>query len=818
MNKSWGLLVVSLLVMNLVMSLVYPAVLPAKVVGMGSVSVNKSALHPIGIDGSGGTEVIPPVNIGRPIVVHVPTSDPNGSDKTSDDDCDYSLTIPLRVGNNYVSVPLINDRPRPGVMDADVLFPGNDGVYRYNPDTGEYEEVDRVRPGEGLVVKSPVDTHVRLCGRPVETYCFPVKMNEWNLIGSSTEPLDVDNAHVHLHPETYIIIQEIRGHTRITPTQIIPGRSYMVFPYSTEARRGEESYLCFDETDETEPSCPHGYTLLHVGDCLSSGGDISLCLDDVSSSTDEHNRHPGVFTAYGSDWSESYLAYPGETYVETPFGVYIIDVNRTVQGYSDSYEWACVRYTPVEEDPCPDGYHLLHIDDCISSEGSVLCLDDVGTATGEDGLHPGIFTVSSGDWSDQYQVYPGEVRIISTPSGGYLIDVNRTVPGYSQYSKWACVRYTPAEEGCPEGYSILHVGESLVSDGVEVQLEDVGVATDESNRHPAILGVHDGEYSDTVQVYPGESETVMTGSHQVDISVYFTVPGYSLSSKYACVRMNVEDVHHKRLCLTDIGYDHPGKAILEHDGWRYVVGEGETVSIEGHEFTVTEIAQGTTLYTKYVKYSTPDMSGRLSIGETVDVPGIGSVTLLDISLPAQDTGRFGVVLRVVHGASGDPVDPEEYTFTLYPDENRTFTLPDGTFVFVKVNDVYPGYTLSHDYISVVVTTRSPDGITSIFTGRPEDTGYGLVLNDDYTLEFWDTTRPETNYRALLTVYDDAGFMRDSGTIGLDDEKEIGGYTVRADEVISGLRLNSNYAKLSIELPTGEIKKYLEIGDCVELIE
>ncbi len=94
------------------------------------------------------------------------------------------IDVAVQPGWNQVSVPvLMEDMSGENVFPPSLRLPE---IYRYNPTTMRYEEVDTVQPGEGYFILFIVDTTITLSGEPVESYRDSVHPG-WNMIGSVSE-------------------------------------------------------------------------------------------------------------------------------------------------------------------------------------------------------------------------------------------------------------------------------------------------------------------------------------------------------------------------------------------------------------------------------------------------------------------------------------------------------------------------------------------------------------------------------------------------------------------------------------------------------
>ena len=85
-------------------------------------------------------------------------------------------------------------------------------------------------------------------------------------------------------------------------------------------------------------------------------------------------------------------------------------------------------------------------------------------------------------------------------------------------------------------YGILDIGDSLETGSYRITLDDISTAVGSSNEHPAIISIYDKDTEELlkqIQVTPGSTKEVVVGEDTLNIHVYQTAPGYTLSSKWA---------------------------------------------------------------------------------------------------------------------------------------------------------------------------------------------------------------------------------------------------------------------------------------------
>ena len=99
----------------------------------------------------------------------------------------FNISMTAVCGWNLVSIPVI-----PANSDANAVFPGNCGVFTWDPISSNYVMVDEVEPGIGYWVCYVSPHVIEVTGIPVTTFTRNIGIG-WNLIGSIAKNVNFTN-------------------------------------------------------------------------------------------------------------------------------------------------------------------------------------------------------------------------------------------------------------------------------------------------------------------------------------------------------------------------------------------------------------------------------------------------------------------------------------------------------------------------------------------------------------------------------------------------------------------------------------------------
>ena len=193
--------------------------------------------------------------------------------------------------------------------------------------------------------------------------------------------------------------------------------------------------------------------------------------------------------------------------------------------------------------PCAGAYRL-NIGQSVDRQGYTIKLTDLTIAEGTGNTHYAVVDIldSNGIVQDMEKIAPGATYVYSGASGKIAITICQTAPGFTLNSKWAKMKVTPtnapATNPCP-GYSTVNVGGIRDNGNIKARLADISVAEGQSNDHPAIVDILDANDAilEKVKIAEGTTYVYSGTGGKTAISICQTAPGYTLSAKWARIKI-----------------------------------------------------------------------------------------------------------------------------------------------------------------------------------------------------------------------------------------------------------------------------------------
>ena len=264
--------------------------------------------------------------------------------------------------------------------------------------------------------------------------------------------------------------------------------------------------------------------VLEYGDCISASNS-KACLSDISADGDS-----AIFSVYGSDGKliNSIGVEQGESgSVALGSGkealITVFDINPGAS--------ANVIASANEISVASKG-SILHLDDCISTRYSKVCLEDISAGSPSSAIVR-IYNSSKKLVSTE-EVQKGDSETFRVSYGkGVLVTVS-SVTLLNGSSSWAMV--SAKDVSMDEPYEAeLSMGECASGPKAKVCLEDMGT----ESPYPAILGIYTTSNSlvSIKTISPGDSSTVKVGSSNVLVEVTMTAFDPAHDSYQAHIRI-----------------------------------------------------------------------------------------------------------------------------------------------------------------------------------------------------------------------------------------------------------------------------------------